>query len=175
MRSLFAAILFLATTSVTASPRAISDAERAAAEIAAGYLSRGPAAIAERLDAASPLRHFNGQDLLDEIETRLGPPAGARWELQTVVPALADKTAVFGVSYPSGVDETATFTLNGDKVVDIRILASPSVRKPLFAEAVAASESKKSLPPNAFPISGKECRVNLRVKYMATCRGITIC
>ena len=157
MRSLIAAVLCFVATNIVAAPRPISDAERMAVEMAADYLSRGPAAIAERLDSASPLRRFSGQELLDEIEARLGPATGARWELQTVVPALQNKTAVFGISYPSGVDETATFNLiaSGDtfKVSDIQILALPSVRPALFAAAAAPStETKSSMPANALPI-----------------------
>jgi len=157
MRSLIAAILCFVATNIVAAPRPISDAERMAVEMAADYLSRGPAAIAERLDNASPLRRFNGQELLDEIEARLGPASGARWELQTVVPALQNKAAVFGISYPSGADETVTFNVvaSGDtfKVSDIQILALPSVRPVLFAPAAAATtEQKSTMPANALPI-----------------------
>src|ERR1043166_3663249 len=126
MRPLIAGVLCFVAANAFAAPRPISGAERMAVEMAADYLNRGPAAIAERLDSASPLRKLADQELLEEIETRLGPPAGARWELQTVVPALQNNTAVFGISYPSGVDETATFTLvaSGDtfRVSDIQIL-----------------------------------------------------
>src|SRR6266550_1251757 len=136
MRSVVAAVLCFVATNVLAAPRPISSAERMAVEMAADYLNRGPAAIAERLDDKSPLRKFVDQELLEEIETRLGPPAGARWDLQTVVSALENNTAVFGISYPSGVDETVTFTLvaSGDtfKVSDVQILAFPSVRPVLF-------------------------------------------
>jgi hypothetical protein len=159
MRSLVAAVLCFVATNAAAAPRPISGAERAAVEMAADYLNRGPAAIAERLDSASPLRKFADPELLEEIETRLGPPAGARWDLQTVVPALQNNTAVFGISYPSGVDETVTFTLvaSGDtfKVSDVQILAFPSVRPVLFAAAASATtETKAPAPPNALPIAG---------------------
>ena len=159
MRSLVAATLCFIATCVLAAPRPISDAERAAVEMAADYLNRGPAAIAERLDNASPLRQFADQNLLDEIEARLGPPAGAKWDLQTVVPALQNKAAVFGISYPSGVDETVTFTLVASggsyKVSDVQILALPSVRPVLFAAAAAApaTETKAATPPNALPVA----------------------
>ena len=157
MRSVIAALLCLVATNIVAEPRPISDAERMAVEMSTDYLSRGPVAIAERLDAASPLRRLSGQELLDEIEARLGPASGARWDLQTVVPALQNKAAVFGISYPSGADETVTFNLvaSGDtfKVSDIQILALPSVRPVLFAAAAATStEPKSSMPANALPI-----------------------
>ncbi|HJT18781.1 MAG TPA: hypothetical protein VJ853_15395 [Thermoanaerobaculia bacterium] len=155
MRRLCLAALCFIATSVLAAPRPISDAERSAVEMAADYLSRGPAAIADRLDASSPLRRFSGQDLLDEIETRLGPPGGARWDLQTVVPALQNKAAVFGISYPSGADESVTFTMTADShVIDIRILAMPSDRPVLFESAAALPDQKSSAPPpNTLPLA----------------------
>src|SRR6266513_788310 len=159
MRPLVAAALCFVAANALAAARPISGAERMAVEMAADYLNRGPAAIAERLDDKSPLRKFVDQELLEEIETRLGPPAGARWDLQTVVPALENNTAVFGISYPSGVDETVTFTLvaSGDtfKVSDVQILAFPSVRPVLFAAAASTTtETKAPFPPNALPIAG---------------------
>ena len=130
------AILILFGFNVAAAPRPLSDAERAATQIAAEYLSRGPQAVAEHLAAHSPLRHFNGQAQLDEIETRLGPPAGATWELQTVVPAIADRTAVFAIEFPSGIDESAIVDLvkepSGWTINDIRTLGQRSPKPPLF-------------------------------------------
>ena len=124
--------------SVSADVRPISDTERAAVEIAAAYLAAGPEAIAGRLASTSKLT-------AEEIETRLGPHLGASWELQTVVPALKDRVAVFTISYPSGIDETATFELvneNGAfRIADIRILAQRTETKPVFAALV---EQKKS-------------------------------
>jgi hypothetical protein len=103
----------------------------------------GPAAITGKLASNSRLS-------ADEIETRLGPPAGASWELQTVVPALKDKVAVFTISYPSGIDETATFKLvneNGSyRIADIGILAQRTETKPVFAALV---EQKKSADDGA--------------------------
>jgi tetratricopeptide (TPR) repeat protein len=129
--------------SAYADVRPISDAERAAVEIAAAYLAGGSAAITGKLASNSRLS-------ADEIETRLGPPAGASWELQTVVPALKDKVAVFTISYPSGIDETATFKLvneNGSyRIADIGILAQRTETKPVFAALV---EQKKSADDGA--------------------------
>ncbi|HLJ73048.1 MAG TPA: hypothetical protein VKU62_00585, partial [Thermoanaerobaculia bacterium] len=154
MKSFFAAVLVLVASSAVAAPRPISDTERAAVEMAADYLSRGPAAIVERLDNSSPLRRLTGQELLDEIEARLGPPNGARWELQTVVPALQDKAAVFGISYPSGLDESVTFTMTPDfHVLDLRILAMQATRPVMFAAAAAAPEAKPASAPNTLPIA----------------------
>src|SRR5215470_18121584 len=77
--------------------RQISEGERAAVAAAADYLSRGPEAIYARLAEKSPLRRLTKQQALEEIEVRLGPPASATWELQTVVPALKDEMASFAV------------------------------------------------------------------------------
>jgi len=125
---------------------AVSDGERAAVEAAAAYLAGGPPAIVERLATSSPLRHLSNDDALKEIETRLGPPTGAQWELETVVPALQNKRAVFAVSYPSGVDETVVFDLANEsgayRIQDLRIAALPSDRKPIFAEAPAAAATE---------------------------------
>lgn len=128
---------FLLALPLAAEVRPISDAEQAAVRIAADYLSRGPAAVAEQLATSSPLRGLPPNELAEEIEVRLGPREGARWELQTVVPALKDRMAAFAVEYPTGFDDALTFQLVNEagayKVIDIRFLAQPSERKPLFA------------------------------------------
>jgi len=115
--------------------RPVSDAEHAGVRIAADYLSRGPAAIRENLAPDSPLRAL--PDLDEEIEVRVGPREGARWQLQTVVPALKDKTAAFSVSYPSGFDDALTFEMRNGKIYDIHFLAQPSAKKPLWTAAAA--------------------------------------
>src|SRR5262249_60133506 len=119
--------------------RPISEAERAAVAAAADYLSRGPEAIYAQLSEQSPLRRLSKADALEEIETRLGSPAGATWELQTVVPALKDEMASFSISFPSGADETVFFQMSGGRIDNLRILAEPSDVAPLFpGEASAA-------------------------------------
>ncbi|HUF10766.1 MAG TPA: hypothetical protein VMO47_15710, partial [Rhodothermales bacterium] len=87
--------------------RPVSEAERAAVQLAADYLGGGAAALVDDLAAGSPLRTLAPPAIPLEIETRLGPPAGAEWRLVTVVDALKDKAAAFEISYPSGIDETA--------------------------------------------------------------------
>lgn len=110
--------------------------ERTAVQDVAAYLSRGPQAIYEQLATKSPLRTLSQQSALQEIEVRLGPPNGASWEMQTVVPALQDKTAVFTVSYPSGLDETVTLDFVRDngafRINNMRILAEPSPTPQIF-------------------------------------------
>jgi len=100
-----AALVSAASFAAETGPRPISEAERAAAEIAAHYLAAGPSAIFDRLAAKSPLRTLSPEDAMKEIEVRAGPNTGAKWEMQTVVPSLRDRTAVFEIEYPSGVDE----------------------------------------------------------------------
>ena len=129
---------------------AVSAGERAAVEAATAYLASGPQAIVARLSADSPIRHLPAATALEEIETRLGPPDGAKWELETVTPALQNKRAVFDISYPSGVDETVTFDLaneNGTFTIrDIRIAALPSDRKPVFAAAAVTTAAAETAP-----------------------------
>ncbi|HUP60631.1 MAG TPA: hypothetical protein VNA69_09460 [Thermoanaerobaculia bacterium] len=137
MRALVLALLVAIPSSAEVRP--ISDAEHAAVEIAAGYLSRGPAAVAERIASTSPLR--GATDLHAEIEVRLGPRKGARWELQTVVPALKDRLAVFSVVYPSGFDDAVIFEMTKDgRLSDIRFLAQSTAG---FQPAVSRAASPR--------------------------------
>jgi tetratricopeptide (TPR) repeat protein len=144
--------LLLSIAFVVAAPlgatgaRPISEAERAAVDDAAAYLSGGPDALMPRLSSTSPLRKLAPADAAKEIEVRLGPTASVKWELQTVVPALAEKAAVFDIQYPSGVDEAATFEMTNDggtyKIENIRILAEESRQKPIFPRVVDEPEKK---------------------------------
>ncbi|HEX9982258.1 MAG TPA: hypothetical protein VGF69_03260 [Thermoanaerobaculia bacterium] len=137
--------------------RPLSEAERAAVQIAAGYLSRGPAAVYEQLSASSPLRRLDQAAALQEIEARLGPPTGASWELQTVVPALQEKNAVFTIEFPSGFDDTVIWDFTQENgawhIDDVRILALESARTQVFpplpkkSAAAVDEEEKKSEPP----------------------------
>ena len=156
--ALFCALLPCAAYPAADAIRPISYAERAAVQLAAQYLSSGPEAVHARLASVSPLKKLPKADALAEIEVRLGPPSGATWELQTVVPALKDETAVFAVSYPSGADETVVINLaaeDGDfRVNDIRILAEPSATQPIFPPIEAnAAAPKKETNPNSAPLA----------------------
>src|SRR5215212_4590230 len=135
-------ILLLFSVSARADFRPVSDAERDAVRIAAAYLDRGPTAVAEQLAPASPLRRT--ANVNDEIEVRLGPPAGATWELQAVVPALKDRAAVFAVSYPSGAEETVMFDIVEHRINDITITAQPRPRKKFFAASAVTSTDTKN-------------------------------
>ncbi|HEX2831395.1 MAG TPA: hypothetical protein VHW00_00180 [Thermoanaerobaculia bacterium] len=114
------------------SVRPISDAEHAAVQVAAQYLSRGPEAVVEQLAPDSPLAKLPRAQQFDEIEARLGPPAAAQWELQTVVPALKDRLAAFTVTYPSGWDDQVIFEMTpvagSWKIREMRFLAQPAAR-----------------------------------------------
>jgi tetratricopeptide (TPR) repeat protein len=160
MRFRFAAVCVLVSAATLSANevRPLSYAERAAVQIAANYLSSGPQAVFDQLSSDSPLRKFQKDAALQEIEVRLGPPAGATWELQTVVPALKDSTAVFNVSYPSGADETVIMNLgaeNGEfKVHDLRILAEPSGTEPIFPPVVEANvNAAAAANPNSRPVA----------------------
>lgn len=136
MRSAVLLLLLVIPSALAEEPRAISEGERAAVETAVAYLERGPEAVYERLSAGSPFRALSKAEALAEIEVRLGPPAEASWELQTPVPALQDKVAMFSVSFPSGVDDSVAFDMvrEGDayRIADIRVLAQPSTTPQIF-------------------------------------------
>jgi len=143
-------LLALPVVASAAKPRPVSDAERAGVEIAAAYLSRGPAAVIERLASSSPLRKVPASELPAEIETRLGPATGATWQLGTSFPALADKVVVFDVEFPSGADDSVmlAMTKEGERwtITDIRMLALPverpaALRRTVLASAVATTSN----------------------------------
>lgn len=142
------ALALLCVASARADVRAVSDAERAAVEIAIQYLGTGADAVLGRLSASSPIRAIPDALRATEVETRLGPPEGATWELITVVEALQNKTAAFDVTYASGIDETVFFDLvrEGDqwRVQDVRITAMPVPGAPIFPPVAAASTDKSA-------------------------------
>ncbi|HEX7828850.1 MAG TPA: hypothetical protein VF787_04310 [Thermoanaerobaculia bacterium] len=135
------------------SVRPVSDAEHSAVQIAAQYLSRGPEAVVEQLAPDSPLAKLPRAQQLEEIETRLGPPDGAQWELQTVVPALKDKVAAFTVTYPSGWDDHVIFEMTpvagAWKVREMRFLAQ-SASKSGTAPVTATATAEPVVTPKNF-------------------------
>src|SRR5207248_6067080 len=118
------------------------------------HLGRGAEAVYDELAQASPLRRLPKKDALREIEVRLGPPAAATWELQTVVPALEDETASFAISFPSGADDTVLMQMAAEngayKIRDLRILAEPSDATALFPVEAAAAATKA---PSSMPLA----------------------
>lgn len=145
--------LLIAACNAFAAPPPITEAERAACEIVAEHLARGPAAIAEKLDEKSPLRVLRGAAVLSEIEARVGPREGAAWTLTTTAPAYAAQAAVFHVVFPSGLDEIVVFdmTSRDEKwfVDRVRTLAELGT-KPIVAQSRATPiENEGSVPSNA--------------------------
>jgi len=139
--TVLAVFLLAANAVVGAEVRQPSDAERAAVSVIADYLTRGPQAVIDQLASTSPLRKLPPADALAEVEARMGPPAGSRWELQTVVPALKDKCAAFTVAFPSGIDDNVFLDLtsegNNVRIENVRTLADPANVAPLFAAPAA--------------------------------------
>lgn len=106
-----------------AEPREISEAERAAVEIVAASLHGGAEVIWKRLSKESPLRRLDHPEALREIAARLGPADGSTWQLLTPGPSFDRQTAIFGVEYASGLDETLILRLvdeGGWKISEIR-------------------------------------------------------
>ena len=174
--ALLCAVVTTAAFGAVNAIRPLSFAERAAVQIAANYIATGPQAVYDQLSTNSPFRKLSKNDALQEIEVRFGPPAGATWELQTVVPALQDSTAVFNISYPSGADETAIINFEAEsgnfKVHDVRILAEKSNTQPIFPPAVeadaAATPEKKSDDPNSIPLGAGIAGVVLVISSIVT-------
>jgi hypothetical protein len=117
-------------------PRPLSAAERGAVTCAIHYLGGGSDALWSDLSAASPLRSLGLRAASLEIAARCGPVRNAKWSLETVVPSLRDRMAVFSVEYPSGADDTVAFdmTMEGGvwKIASIHTSAEPVRRAPLL-------------------------------------------
>jgi tetratricopeptide (TPR) repeat protein len=129
-------------------PRPISDAERRAVELVALYLDRGPEAWLPELAAGSPLRAMTPEAALAEIGARAGPPGEAHWHLETPTPGTPDGTAVFGLEFPSGVEDVLTVRLvqgpDGWRIVSLRCLADPVQPEDAFWQEV--SRTGRSAP-----------------------------
>lgn len=134
-----------------AAPRELSEAEIAAVQLATAYLDRGPLAWWERLAADSPLRRLDRQEALAEIAVRLGPAEGAAWQLFTPGPSFDRQTAVFGVDFGSGLDETIVLRLveeDGWKIAGIRASFDPvETGAPLPRPAAGAARATPPPPP----------------------------
>jgi hypothetical protein len=147
-------------------PRKLSEAERQAAVLAAGYLDQGPAAWWDRLSRHSPLRRLGREAALAEIEVRAGPPAGAEWELEAAPEEISRQGAAFALGFPSGVDDTLVLGLVQEegswKIESLRIAAEPvaaPASNPGDAGEAAApapsSPSPPSLPSRLPPMLAK--------------------
>jgi tetratricopeptide (TPR) repeat protein len=113
--------------------RPLTEAERQAALLVTGYLEKGPAAWWDRLASGSPLRKLGREAALAEIEVRAGSPAGAEWSLEASPEEISGHGAAFGVSFPSGVDDTLVLGLVQEggawKIDSLRISAEPVTAK----------------------------------------------
>ncbi len=133
-------------------PRQLSEAERAAAGMAAEYLQRGPEAWWEKLAANAPLRRLGREAALEEIGVRAGPADGASWQLLTPGPKLGPQTAVFGVELASGLDETLVLHLvdeGGWKIESVRVSAEPAGRPAPKANPTASRPAARRAAPAA--------------------------
>lgn len=104
-------------------PREISPAERAAAELSVAYLQGGPDAWLSRLARGSSLGRLPREEARQEILARVGPADGSTWVLFTPGPSFDAQTAVFGIEYASGLDDTLILRLvdeGGWKISEIR-------------------------------------------------------
>ncbi|HEY0554008.1 MAG TPA: hypothetical protein VGG20_07045, partial [Thermoanaerobaculia bacterium] len=141
-------------------PRELTPAERAAVELAAAYMERGPAAWWDRLAADAPLRRLGREAALEEIGVRAGPADGATWQLLTPGPKFTPQTAVFGIDFPSGIDETLVLHLadqGGWKILDVRITAEPLAAAPHPAAAAGGgSKGHRAIAESAGPAAAPE-------------------
>ena len=100
------------------------------------YLDAGPAAWLDHLSADGPLGILDAAAATAEIGVRAGPPAGARWQLQTPAAGGPEGRAVFAIEFPSGLDETLVLDLvpqgTGWAIDRLHCLAEP------WTEAAAA-------------------------------------
>jgi hypothetical protein len=90
-------------------PRPINEPEREAVAIVAAFLSRGPAAIEERLAPDAPLRALPREAVLAELAVRTGPRETARWTLQTAAGEPGD--VAFRVTFPGGYEDGLLFRM----------------------------------------------------------------
>jgi len=107
----------------TTRPRELSAAERAAVELAVAYIQGGPDAWLPRLAKGFPLGRLQPPEARQEIAARVGPVDGSTWMLFTPGPTFDAETAIFGIEYASGVDETIILRLvneGGWKISEIR-------------------------------------------------------
>jgi hypothetical protein len=137
-------------------PRTLSEAERAAVATMTHYLAGGPAAVWNDLAAQSPLRALGQSVAFREIEVRLGPPGDAVWQLDTVLPAVAERSAAFSVSFPSGIDDAVLFEMvregNAWRLQNLRTLAEPVTRPSLLTPLAHAKASAVDAEPLPEPL-----------------------
>lgn len=146
--ALIAAIALCAVAA--ADPRPLSEAEEAAVRLAVAHLRSGPAALWDATSATSALRKLGREQGTKEIELRVGPPAGAEWELVTTGRASASSLAAFHVTFESGIDDTIVFTMaregSGWRIGDVRSMSDVSLNAPAADEAPAKAPVEAAKP-----------------------------
>src|SRR5258706_10138182 len=139
-----------------AGPRPLTEAERQGVVFAAEYLERGPAAWWDHLSRTSPLRRLGREAALAEIEVRAGSPAEAQWELQAAAPELSGAGAVFGLQFPSGLDDTLILGLVQEggawKIDTMRISAEPATASATLSGLADGREVKPVAPAPALAL-----------------------
>ncbi len=128
-------------------PAPLSPAERAAAGFAVAYLRQGAPAWQRLLASDSPWRPLPAAEAVAEIAARVGPAAGAHWQLQRPAPDRAP-AVVFAVEYPSGMTETLWLELVSERgkwrLRSLRTLSEPW---PLPKGTAPEIERIAALPP----------------------------
>ena len=136
------ALLIPPAALMASTPRPISEAERAAVELAAGYLTGGVDAWERAVAKESFLGSLAKPDRRAEIEVRLGPPKGAEWSLATPSGAARPGAAAFAIRYPSGLEEFVELELleEGEawKLLTIRSSVDPRPEPVDFGELFAS-------------------------------------
>ncbi len=90
---------------VIIAPQPISDAERAAVELALAYVDGGAGAWWPRLAKDAPLRALGEAAARQELESRLGRAGEASWELETLLADPPPGLAAFRLERQGGVDD----------------------------------------------------------------------
>ena len=148
---MIAAFVLLATLAGHPGPRPVSDAERAATAIVSRYLATGAEAVWSELAPASPLRQLPKADALREIEVRLGPRAKSHWALQTAVPSLKDRIAIFSLEFPSGIDDTVAIEMEQDAALAWKIRTIRTAAEPVKLAAYLPKKDAGPAPALASP------------------------
>jgi len=126
----------------------LSTQERAAVGYAILYLRSGAKAWQKQLSANSIWSSLSEADAIGEIAARVGPPDGARWQLQRPGPNGNENAAVFSIEYPSGMTETIWLELVGEGgTLKLRSVKTLSEAWPLPTGKTPEFEHIAAVPP----------------------------
>jgi len=150
-------------------PRPLSAAEESAVGLAVAYLDAGPGAWLDHLSADGPLGILDAAAATAEIGVRAGPPAGARWQLQTPAAGGPEGRAVFAIEFPSGLDETLVVDLvprgTGWAIDRLHCLAEPWTEATAAPEAAGSGPAASSSASTASAQAGSEPGGGLRLRH----------